>query len=483
MAAFSEGEGAPKGGKSWFAVESKTFEISIEETRGKLRGVILERSKGFSSWIKFGAKSLSSLLEGVEEWCREESSSRSLRAWEEGGRKYRLECRSNIAGRYLLCSVRDSEAKRFCLVFPEGKGLVGGWFMLAQKLRALGITTQPMKKFELGNSTSVKEDYRGKGKEKGKGVFPDAVRMEKGELGEALWVHVGERDLTRREVQLSRCLVGCFGDSVEDVPPLSFLEEWAYESWSLKGGLKISRLGGALVLFEFEDKVEADWVLLRGSRSLQMREFFLQKWGPEVGCCRNGSHPKDVWVKVVGLPLHLWSREVFKSIGERCGGFIAVDEDTTFFSELQWARILVKASGKIRQGTLQVVAGNCCWTAQASGVQVECGRGQGEAAGAEVAEGRRPFAGDLGHSNSGFGPRKDKGQAYKGKSDLGLSEDRFWAKSPLPVSFKKEGWGWASKPTSGMEFEERSSSARASSVPAEAEEGMDPELIVTGCFK
>ena len=38
MAAFSEGKGAPKGGKSWFAVESKTFEISIEEIRGKLRG-------------------------------------------------------------------------------------------------------------------------------------------------------------------------------------------------------------------------------------------------------------------------------------------------------------------------------------------------------------------------------------------------------------------------------------------------------------
>ena len=67
MAAFSEGRGAPKGGKSWFAVESKTFEISIEEIRGKLRGVILERSKGFSSWIKFGEKSFSSLLEGVED--------------------------------------------------------------------------------------------------------------------------------------------------------------------------------------------------------------------------------------------------------------------------------------------------------------------------------------------------------------------------------------------------------------------------------
>ena len=95
------------------------------------------------------------------------------------------------------------------------------------------------------------------------------MRKESGELGDALWVHVGDRDLLSREEQLSRCLVGCFGDSFEAVPSLSFLKEWAYERWSLKGGLKISSLGGALVLFEFEDKVEADLVLLRGSRCLK----------------------------------------------------------------------------------------------------------------------------------------------------------------------------------------------------------------------
>ncbi|RVX15143.1 hypothetical protein CK203_008051 [Vitis vinifera] len=240
----------------------------------------------------------------------------------------------------------------------EGKGLVGGWFILAQKLRALGITNQAMRNVDLGTSTSVKEDYRGKGKEKGKGVFSDAVRMETGELGEALWVHVGERDLISREEQLSRCLVGRFGDSVEAVPALSLLKEWAYE--------------------------------------------------------RNGSHPKEVWVKVVCLPLHLWSREVFKSIGERCGGFIAVDEDTTFFSELQWARILVRAPGKFRQarsawfneerrevrdegggdsrasGSVRVFQnGKSVLQARGIGEQFECGRGQGEAVGAE---GRRPFA-------------------------------------------------------------------------------------------
>ena len=129
-----------KGGKCWFAVESKTFEISIEVVRGKLRGTILERSKVFSSWIRFGEKSLSLLLEGVEGWCRGESNSSRLKVWEEGGRKFRLECCSNVAGRCLLCSVRDVETKKFCLVFPEGNGLVGGWFFMAKKLRALRVT-------------------------------------------------------------------------------------------------------------------------------------------------------------------------------------------------------------------------------------------------------------------------------------------------------------------------------------------------------
>ena len=64
---------------------------------------------------------------------RGESSSRRLKVWEEGGRKFRLDCYTNKAGRFLLCSVRDVEAKKFCLVFPEGKGLVGGWFLLAKK--------------------------------------------------------------------------------------------------------------------------------------------------------------------------------------------------------------------------------------------------------------------------------------------------------------------------------------------------------------
>ena len=140
--------------------------------------------------------------------------------------------------------------------------------------------------------------------------------------------------------------MGCFGDSLKSIPLLPSLKRLTFESWLLKGDLRISRLGGALVLFEFQNKWEADMVLLRGSRRFKNREFILQMWGPEVGCTWKESHAKEVWVKVERLHLHLWSREVFKRIGECCGGYVVVDKETTFFSQLQWARILVKVSGK-----------------------------------------------------------------------------------------------------------------------------------------
>ena len=53
-------------GKAWCAMESKYFKITIEEVGRKLKGFIVERSKGFSSWIRFDSTGLGKLLEGLE---------------------------------------------------------------------------------------------------------------------------------------------------------------------------------------------------------------------------------------------------------------------------------------------------------------------------------------------------------------------------------------------------------------------------------
>ena len=43
--------------------------------------------------------------------------------------------------------------------------------------------------------------------------------------------------------------------------------------------------------------------------------------------------------------MHLWSRSVLRKIGYSCGGFLAMDKDTTFMYEFRLARIWVKWDG------------------------------------------------------------------------------------------------------------------------------------------
>ena len=54
------------GGKCWFGLDSKTFEISVKEVKGKVTGRLCERGPNFSSWVRFSGKGLALLVEGAE---------------------------------------------------------------------------------------------------------------------------------------------------------------------------------------------------------------------------------------------------------------------------------------------------------------------------------------------------------------------------------------------------------------------------------
>ena len=69
-------------------------------------------------------------------------------------------------------------------------------------------------------------------------------------------------------------------------------------------------------------------------------------------------------MSVVGLPLHFWSQEAFRKIGDCCGGLIAVDVNTANFKELRWARISVRYEGVEWPSTMQVVVGSLCYALQ-----------------------------------------------------------------------------------------------------------------------
>ncbi|KAA0060161.1 hypothetical protein E6C27_scaffold542G00270 [Cucumis melo var. makuwa] len=50
----------------------------------------------------------------------------------------------------------------------------------------------------------------------------------------------------------------------------------------------------------------------------------------------------DGWIRVRGIPLHLWNMIVFSQIGEACGGFIEVASETADKKELTEALIKVR---------------------------------------------------------------------------------------------------------------------------------------------
>ncbi|KAJ9671259.1 hypothetical protein PVL29_027308 [Vitis rotundifolia] len=158
--------------------------------------------------------------------------------------------------------------------------------------------------------------------------FADAVKSTPGKVGESVWLEVGEREVCGRLDQLSHCLVGRWGNILAPFPELEFVRSWTRQNWEVKGKMKIAVLGRGILLFDFELSHEAERVLARGKRSIKENCLILDRWNPEVGCSWKKSYAEEAWVRVIGLPLHFWSLEVFKRIGDGCGGFVAVDEDT-----------------------------------------------------------------------------------------------------------------------------------------------------------
>ncbi|RVX11624.1 hypothetical protein CK203_015802 [Vitis vinifera] len=302
-----------------------------------LKGCIWERSRGLSLGLDLGRLVFvvfwKALKPVVERWMIKDGL---LNGWRDN-RKFRMERRLNKAGRFILCSVRDMEAKRYSIIFPEGKGQASGWNALAVRLRGLGVT--PTEGLKISNVPEIPVKPKGvlKVQWKEKGVemksFAEAVKSSPRRAGESVWLEVGENEVRGRLEHLKHCLIGRWGSASVPPPELDFVRSWTRQIWEVKGKLSIAALGRGIMLFEFDQAQEAERVLARGKRSLKDNWLILDKWNPEV----------------------------FKSIGDGCGGFIAVDEGTKSMSELQWARILVKRVDWEVPSSVHIALGTGCF--------------------------------------------------------------------------------------------------------------------------
>ena len=103
--------------------------------------------------------------------------------------------------------------------------------------------------------------------------------------------------------------------------------------------------------------MEAKRVLEKGRRNFREGVLQVERWDPYSGCTRRKGSAQAEWVRVVGLPLHLWKTETLKRIGDACGGYLAMDKITELRRELSWARLLVIKTGFPRPNTINILEG------------------------------------------------------------------------------------------------------------------------------
>ena len=107
----------------------------------------------------------------------------------------------------------------------------------------------------------------------------------------------------------------------------------------------------------FESPEEAIWVMENGSRIFRDGVMQLEWWTPSLGCNGKRDQEKEAWIRVVGLPLHLWTGEILKKVGDSIGGFVALDEETASKTDFHWARILVKMNSNVKPASVILLAG------------------------------------------------------------------------------------------------------------------------------
>ncbi|RVW40777.1 hypothetical protein CK203_080717 [Vitis vinifera] len=272
------------------------------------KGFHVEWKGGISSWVRLGPVSLGIVFECLNLSIEDGRMGRWVREWKENGRMYSLSRDYNRGGCFLCLGVADLERKRFSVFIPKGRGVKGRWASMVDILRSLGCEESYPNNQKVDVSRSKPNMVKS---------YMEATKVTK-EKGES---NTKGDDLRGWGSQLARI-------------------------WRLKGNLGLAKMERGKVLMEFEIPAEVEQASKMGSILLGGVALRLEKWSPKTGCLKEGERSNEAWVRVVGLPVSLWERDILRKIGEACGGLLAIDHQTEKMEELQWARLLVKWNGE-----------------------------------------------------------------------------------------------------------------------------------------
>ena len=333
---------------SSFRVESKTFELEMVERRGKTL-IITESKKGVSSWVRIGLNNVGLFMEGLQQCIEDVKVGSWEKRWKEKGRSFSLVRVTNRAGCFLRLGVVDVELKRYSICIPKGKGDKGGWTAMVEAFRQMDIT--------FGKKVQ-QEEVRALGRSRPEMVkgrsFADTMKGWGNKGSNIIRVEVGWEELSRNISRLEHCLIGSWNLSNAKGEDLENLGWKMAKAWGLKGKMGIASMGKGRVLLEFELAEEARRVHLSGNKAMGGVQVDLERWNPRSGCMEEGEVRREVWVRILGLPISLWVPSMLRKVGDVCGGFLDVDPKTESMEDLQWARILIRSDGENIPGSLVI---------------------------------------------------------------------------------------------------------------------------------
>eukprot|EP00261_Vitis_vinifera_P025202 XP_010657916.1 PREDICTED: uncharacterized protein LOC104881030 [Vitis vinifera] len=194
----------------------------------------------------------------------------------------------------------------------------------------------------------------------GKTYVEAAVQSKEKETA-VVRVELCKRELSRNMGKLVHCLVGSWDPSSGKGDDLRGWGTKLAKFWSLKGNLGIAKLERGKALLEFEVLAEAEKALKIGGFPWAGSPLSLEKWRPERGCLPEGEKRSEAWVRILGLPVSLWERDILRRIGDACGGFLDTDSQTETLEDLQWARILVKLNKERPPNVVEVRTEEFCY--------------------------------------------------------------------------------------------------------------------------
>ncbi|CAN1145463.1 hypothetical protein LINPERHAP2_LOCUS14695 [Linum perenne] len=135
---------------------------------------------------------------------------------------------------------------------------------------------------------------------------------------------VEDEGVQARRDYLSSCLVMRF----VGVSPLRWDEfrVWMAKAWGIPQESTFSPIGDDLWMLKVSSVAVALRIMALKRWKFKGWNILMDVWTESAGRSRYVENSNEAWVVVRGIPLHLRSMELFRQIGEFCGGFVGAED-------------------------------------------------------------------------------------------------------------------------------------------------------------